>query len=168
MLRLYRNLADRLTGLDGHALLVLRVVAGWLFVLHALFKFQLGLTNFENFMLKPADLPMTGLLSWFVPTLELVAGALLIIGLLTRAAALLLAGEMVCTGFLVKLFTFHTGVLGPKGSGGAEIDFLYLAVFVLILIAGPGRASLDAVLRLERADEPGTAGKQQAAAGQFT
>lgn len=163
MLRLYRDLADRLTRLHGYPLFVLRVVVGWLFVLHALFKFQLGLGNFENFMLKPAGLPLTGLLSWFVPTLELVAGVLLIVGLLTRAAAVLLAAEMVCTGFLVKLIHFHAGVLGPNGSGGAEIDFLYLAAFVLILVAGPGRVSLDTVLRLEPAQRLATAGGQQAA-----
>jgi putative oxidoreductase len=57
---------------------------------------------------------------------------------------------MVFTGFLVKLSGFHTGVLGPHGVGGAELDFLYLVVFLLIVIVGPGEMSLDALLRLER------------------
>jgi len=162
MLRPYRTIASRLTGLKGTALLVLRAVVGWLFILHALYKFHLGLTAFQNFMLKPAHLPLTGLLSWFVPTLELVAGVLLIIGLLTRVAAVLLATEMIFTGFVIKLSDFHTGVLGPKGSGGAELDILYLAALLLILMAGPGQAALDNLLRLEPAAESGTSGKPQA------
>ncbi|MET7609147.1 DoxX family protein [Streptomyces avermitilis] len=150
MSRPYRTIAERLTGLNGAALLILRVIAGWLFILHALFKFQMGLAAFEAGVLKPAQLPMTSLLSWSVPTLELVAGVLLIVGLLTRAAAAVLAVEMLFTGFVVKLSAFDSGVLGPKGSGGAEIDFLFFAAFLVIVISGPGWAALDAVFRLER------------------
>ncbi|MEV6794084.1 DoxX family protein [Streptomyces sp. NPDC051320] len=158
MLRPYRIIAERLTGLSRPALCVLRVVAGWLFILHALFKFQNGLASFETYMLKPAHLPLTSQLSWAIPTLELVAGVLLVVGLLTRVAATLLALEMVGTGFLVKLSVFHSGVLGPKGSGGAELDFLYLAVFLLIIISGPGWAALDGLLGLE--PQPRTAGTE--------
>ncbi|MFJ1874273.1 DoxX family protein [Streptomyces chartreusis] len=97
-----------------------------LFILHALFKFQLGTAAFANFVLKPADLPLVGTLSWFVPTMEIVAGILLIVGLLTRLAAVLLATEMVFTGFVYKLADLHTGVLRPHGMGGAALDFVYL------------------------------------------
>ncbi|MFB6931366.1 DoxX family protein [Streptomyces chartreusis] len=146
---LYKTGSRRLTGLSGVALLILRAVVGWLFILHALFKFQLGTAAFANFVLKPADLPLAGTLSWFVPTMELVAGILIIVGLLTRLAAVLLAMEMVFTGFVYKLADLHTGVLGPHGTGGAELDFVYLAAFLLILIAGPGPVAVDRLLRLE-------------------
>ncbi|MFF7705671.1 DoxX family protein [Streptomyces lydicus] len=146
---LYEGTARRLTGMSGIALLILRAVTGWLFILHALFKFQLGTAAFANFVLKPAHLPLIGLLSELVPTLELVAGILLIVGLLTRLAAALLAMEMVFTGFVYKLVDFHTGILGPHGAGGAELDFLYLAAFLLILITGPGPVAVDRLLRLE-------------------
>ncbi|MFJ1562076.1 DoxX family protein [Streptomyces mirabilis] len=146
---LYESAAHRLTGLSGVALLILRAVAGWLFILHALFKFNLGTAAFGNFMLKPANLPMISTLSWFIPTLELAAGILLVMGMLTRIAAALLALEMMYTGFVYKLSHFHTGVLGPHGAGGAELDFLYLAAFLLILIAGPGPVAVDRLLRLE-------------------
>lgn len=86
-----------------------------------------------------------------MPVLEFGAGVLLVIGLLTRVAAALLGVEMVFTGFVLKLFVFHTGVLGPNMEGGAELDFLYLAVFIVIFVAGPGRMALDSVLGLEKA-----------------
>ncbi len=145
----YRMVTERLTRMRGAGLLVLRVVVGWLFILHAIMKFQLGSAAFEATLLTPAHVPLAGLLAPVVPVIELLAGTLLVLGLFTRVAAVVLGVEMLFTGFLVKLAGFHTGVLGPHGVGGAELDFLYLAVFVLIVVAGPGELCLDALVRLE-------------------
>ncbi|WP_433456169.1 DoxX family protein [Streptomyces sp. CA-142005] len=128
----------------------MRAVSGWLMTLHGMFKInELGLGNFEKYMLQPAGLPLTGVLSWLVPSTELVFGAMLIVGLLTRVAAAFLCLEMLGTGFIIKIH-FHLGILGPKGSGGAEVDFLMLAGLLIPLMLGPGAWSIDALLRLDR------------------
>ena len=70
---------------------------------------------------------------------EVVCSALLILGLLTRPAAI---GAAITMG--VAFFMVHGGKL--RGEGNGEMAFLYLIGFLAILIAGPGRYSIDAQL----------------------
>ena len=70
---------------------------------------------------------------------EVVCMALLIAGAFTRLAALGGAVTMAVAFFLV-----HGGKL--TGANNGEMAFLYLVGFVAILIAGPGRFSVDAKL----------------------
>ena len=67
---------------------------------------------------------------------EVVCGFLLVIGLFTRFAALGLSITMS-----VAFFLAHEMVL--KGPRPGEMAFIYLAGFVAILIAGPGRFAVD-------------------------
>ena len=70
---------------------------------------------------------------------EVVFALLLVLGLLTRFASVVLAITMA-----VAFFVVHKGVLsGPKNG---ELAFVYLAGFVALLVAGAGRFSLDAKL----------------------
>jgi putative oxidoreductase len=69
---------------------------------------------------------------------EAVCAALLAIGLFTRFAALVLAINMGVAFFMV-----HKAVL-KMGPGSGELAFIYLAGFVAIFLAGPGRFSIDA------------------------
>ena len=78
-----------------------------------------------------------------------IGGILLIVGLLSRLAALTLAIEMVFTTLLVKI---NVGFIAPPGSGiGAKFDLILLAAFLTILLVGPGRLSLDELLGTEEA-----------------
>jgi putative oxidoreductase len=150
----YRSMARSLTGLSDWPLLALRCMIGWLMILHALYKFTIGLGVFQKVLLDPTGLPLTGELRWFVPWMEIVFGTLLILGLFTRVAAAVLGVEMVFTAFLVKLSVLHTGVIGAHGSGGAEIDLLALATLLLVVFTGPGKISLDALARLDAPVKP--------------
>jgi putative oxidoreductase len=67
---------------------------------------------------------------------EVVCAALLILGLFTRFAALGCAITMSVAFLLV-----HRMVL--KGANSGELAFIYLAGFLTILLAGPGRFALD-------------------------
>jgi putative oxidoreductase len=67
---------------------------------------------------------------------EVVCATLLVVGLFTRFAAL--AGAITMS---VAFFLFHKMVLKETPSG--ELAFIYLAAFVTILLAGPGRFALD-------------------------
>lgn len=67
---------------------------------------------------------------------EVVASLLLVMGLTTRFAALVLVINMA-----VAFFTAHKGSL--SGSHSGELAFIYLATYVTLLFAGPGRMSMD-------------------------
>lgn len=71
---------------------------------------------------------------------EFVCGLLLAIGLFTRFAAAVLTILMA-----VAFFVVHGASL-KMGPGSGELAFIYLAGFVMLLIAGGGRFSLDAQL----------------------
>lgn len=70
---------------------------------------------------------------------EFFCSLLLILGLLTRLGALALAFNMA-----VAFFVIHNGALSGKHSG--ELAFIYLAGYVTLLFAGPGRFSVDGSL----------------------
>jgi putative oxidoreductase len=67
---------------------------------------------------------------------EVVCGALLALGFLTRFSALVLVILMGVAFFLV-----HGRALSGENSG--ELAFVYLAGFLAIFLAGPGRFSVD-------------------------
>jgi putative oxidoreductase len=75
-------------------------------------------------------------------SLELVLGALLIIGLFTRLAAFVLAGEMA-----VAYFMGHA----PRGFypilNGGDLAIIFCFVFLYLSAAGPGPWSVDAAMR---------------------
>src|SRR5919108_1086366 len=70
---------------------------------------------------------------------EAVCSPLLVVGLFARFAALNLAATMS-----VAFFVVHRSALSGERSG--ELAFIYLAGLVALLIAGPGRLSLDHAL----------------------
>lgn len=78
--------------------------------------------------------------------LELVGGALIVLGLFTRPVAFLLSGMMA-----VAYFQFHamSGGLFPMVNGG-ELAALYCWVFLFLFFAGPGAFSVDGMLAKKR------------------
>jgi putative oxidoreductase len=83
---------------------------------------------------------------------EVLCSALLVMGLVTRFAAFNTAFTMGVAFFLVHKTSL---AMGP---GSGELAFIYLAGFVTLLIAGPGRFSMDAWLQPTRtADKEGAA-----------
>jgi putative oxidoreductase len=127
---------DRATldSLTPKALAVLRIVTGFLFIQHGTAKL-LGMPHvdmFNNLQL----LSLTG----FAGVLELVGGALLIIGLWTRPVAFLLSGEMAIAYFMVHAGQGH--VLSPILNMG-ESAVLYCFIFLFLSAAGAGAWSID-------------------------
>lgn len=120
-------------------LLVLRVWLGAsLFLLHGKGK----LLNFSQVAQKFADPLGVGVTNSLAMAVfaEVLCAILLVLGLFTRAAAVALIVTMV-----VAFAVVHKSVLTGPASG--ELAFIYLAGFVAIFIAGPGRFSLDAMMR---------------------
>ena len=70
-----------------------------------------------------------------VGLLEVVGGIVLLLGLLTRIASILLMAEMIGSTIVAKL---------PKGFvGGYELDLLLMALTISLILTGPGRLSIE-------------------------
>ncbi|MBC7585903.1 MAG: DoxX family protein, partial [Tardiphaga sp.] len=79
-------------------------------------------------------------------TLELILGALLLIGLFTRIVAFILAGEMAFAYFIGHMFKGADPVFLPLLNGGtAAILFCFACLY--LATAGGGPISADAMLR---------------------
>jgi len=122
-----------------HLLAILRIIVALLFIEHALIKL---------FGFPPAGQPglqQVGTLLWIGGVIELVTGVLVLLGLLTRTAAFVAAGEMAVAYFMVH---------APRGFYPAvnmgEGAVLYCFIFLYIFFAGPGPWSLDAMVFRDR------------------
>ena len=134
--------------LAGLAPLVVRVIVGVIMFAHGLQKLtQMGPGNFGGQVLAGLGVPLPELMGYVVTFVELVGGILLIVGLFSRLAALLLTLDLVVAILLVKL---NVGLIAPQGSGaGAELDLALIAGLLVVLLAGPGKLSVDHTLGLE-------------------
>lgn len=137
------------------AILFARGVLGFIFFMAGVYKvFQMGpLGHARKFFTEPyADtfLPMWSLwaVGVIVPLIELVAGALVIIGLRIREALIALGSILVLVtfGHLLKepLYQFHTHVI-PR---------LALLLFILMLPREDDRFSLDHIIERRRERRP--------------
>lgn len=112
-------------------LALLRIVTGLLFLEHGT----------QKFFAFPAPFPMPGPLPPMLQAagvIELVAGALITVGLFTRPAAFIASGEMA-----IGYFMMHA----PKGFWPAvnkgEAAILFCFIFLYLAAAGPGAWSID-------------------------
>ena len=114
---------------EAQAYALLRIVAGLLFLWH-------GSQKLFGF---PADAPDAPAFVLYVAgPIELVGGALVMIGLLTRWSAFLCSGTMAAAYWMAHGLN-HLFPLVNKG----ELAILYCFVFLFIAARGPGIWSVD-------------------------
>jgi putative oxidoreductase len=78
-------------------------------------------------------------------TIELILGALLIVGLWSRFAAFILSGEMAAAYFIGHMFKTGSAVFHPLfNNGTAAILFCFACLY--LATAGGGPYSLDAMM----------------------
>ncbi len=133
------------------AIFLARAVLGLIFFMAGAYKvFQQGpVGHVKRWFLPYTDtfLPLWSLwaVGLTIPFVELIAGAMVILGWRTRAALIALGGVLVTVtfGHLLKqpLYTFHEHVI-PR---------LVLLLFVLALPPEADRLSLDALIRAKEA-----------------
>lgn len=116
------------------SLLALRLVVGIIFLVHGWPKLKKLVETWGNFSMmgfKPG---------WFwgtiVAVLEVVGGALLVLGIWVQVPALLLAIQMLVA-------TFWKIKNGQKFSGGYELDVILVAAALVIMTMGSGAFSLN-------------------------
>lgn len=115
---------------------VLRIVSGLLFLEHGTAKL-LQFPPTEMF----AQAPAMGSLMWIAGVLELVGGALLVLGLFTRPVAFVLAGEMAAAYWMGHA----PQSMYPLQNGG-DAAILFCFAFLYIAAAGGGPLGLDGML----------------------
>jgi putative oxidoreductase len=121
-------------------LTVLRVVVGIVFLMHGQQKlFGFGIHGTIGFFTH-AGIPLPAVSAVVVTFVEFMGGIALILGLLTRWAAALLAIDMLGAIFLVHL---KNGFFLAPPKMGYEFVLTLLAASVGLVLAGPGAAALD-------------------------
>lgn len=136
------------------AALILRVAAGLIFLPHGWSKISSdgGAGAFAADMTANYGIP--AFLGYAAVWAEVAGAALLIVGLLTRLDALLLAGTMFVATFVVQLRDALYEV--PPGAiklfvvlRGIELPLSLLAICTALMLIGAGRVSMDHLLRLD-------------------
>jgi len=123
-----------LSGFSAQCYALMRIVVGFLFLWHGAQKL-FGIPV-------PITVPVPAFITYVAGPIELVGGALVMLGLFTRQAAFIASGQMA-----VAYWMGHgTKALLPLINQG-ELAVLYCFVFLFISTQGGGIWSLDAVLR---------------------
>src|SRR6266436_1014752 len=139
----------RLDGIEWVVRLVIRIAVGLEFFGSGLGK--LGKLSGLVQYFRSLGIPAPEIQAPFVASTELVCGALIVVGLLTRPAALMLCGVMVVAIVTAAAPEHHITATWP-----GLLEFFYLPEWCLLLLlgwlvlAGPGRASLDALIGSRR------------------
>ncbi|NUP11789.1 MAG: DoxX family protein [Polyangiaceae bacterium] len=121
------------------ALLILRVVFGFAMANHGWGKIRNPLHWLDG-----APNPPPGILQAAAAVSEFFGGLAIAFGLLSPAAALGIAATLSYAIYTHKMKgdTFA----GAKGGGSYELAALHLTAVLTVLVGGPGRYSLDAIL----------------------
>lgn len=114
----------------------IRSAIGIIFIVHGSGKLNPGFGGFLTGQLGfPPEMQIP------IALAEMIPGILLIVGIFTRISASMLAIVMLGAIFHVKKATNLTG------EGGVEFELILLAGSLVIVAAGPGRASLAHVIK---------------------
>ena len=134
---------------DDVSFTILRLVLGVVFFAHGAQKMLgwFGGFGFHATMGSFAHMGMPAPVALLVICTEFFGGLGLIVGLLTRIAALGIGGEMIGAIFMVHLANgFFMNWMGKQKGEGVEYHLLVIAVAAALLLRGAGAFSLDRAL----------------------
>jgi uncharacterized membrane protein YphA (DoxX/SURF4 family) len=139
------TILDRITVTSaGREVILIRLIVGGVFLSEGIQKFlfpnDLGVGRFSKI-----GIPSPEVLAPFVGVCEIVCGALILIGLLTRVAAVPMIIDM-----LVAISTTKIPILLKSGfwamAHEARVDYTMLLGSIFLLVVGAGLWSVDARL----------------------
>jgi putative oxidoreductase len=131
---------NRIYPTDDVGKLVLRVLLAVLLLFHGVSKL-IGGVGFVTGMLEKAGLPTA--LGYLVYIGEVVAPLLMLVGLFTRAAALVVVINMIVALLLVHTSQFFS--LNQTGGWALELQGMYLGSALVVAMLGAGRFSIGGV-----------------------
>ena len=113
----------------------MRLAIGTIFIVQGSGKFDPGFAGFLTNIGLPVEMQIP------IALAETIGGTLLIVGVLSRISSSILSIIMLGAIFHVK------GASNLTGEGGFAIDLMLLAGNLLIIVAGPGRASISHLVK---------------------
>ncbi|OLZ69431.1 DoxX family protein [Streptomyces sp. IMTB 2501] len=148
----------RLNSAQPYVLGLFRIVVGLLFAVHgaaSLFGVLGGAAGTQGGTIPTGTWP-----GWYAAVIQLVAGALVLLGLGTRGAALIASGSMAYAYFDIH----QQAALWPIQNGG-EPAVLFCWAFFLLVFTGSGAFGLDRlVVRRTATDDKAATGQAPIAA----
>lgn len=123
--------------------LVLRLMLGGLLLFHGVAKLQHGV---DGIVERVAGTGLPASLGYLVYVGEVLAPVLLILGLWTRLAALIVAANMVIAVLLAH--AAQLGELGRSGGYALELQMFYFFTAVAVMFLGGGRFAVGAGSKL--------------------
>jgi len=130
----------------------LRIILGVGFMVHGWAKLSRGPAAFAE-LLKQAHVPLSLANAWLVTLLEIFGGLALLLGAFVAIVSVPLILSMLGAMFTVNIKygfsavnTIGLTAEGPKfGPPGYEINLLYIAGLVALILGGAGPLSIDAL-----------------------
>lgn len=132
------------------AILPMRFLVGYGFMEHGVAKLLRGPDVFAG-ILQELGLPLPHVAAWLTISTEILGGLAVLLGALVSWASIPLAAVL-----LVAMFTVHlpygfssVKLLSISASGanfgpvGYEVDLVYLAALVMLILQGPGPLAID-------------------------
>jgi putative oxidoreductase len=126
--------------MDDRGKLVLRIVLAVLILFHGVSKLIGGVGSISG-MLEKAGVP--GALGYLVYIGEVVAPLLILVGVFTRLAALVVVINMIVALLLVHTKQFFT--LSDTGGWALELQGMYFGTAVALALLGAGRYSIGGI-----------------------
>ncbi len=120
-----------MNALTPYAAFFMRLAVGGVFLLHGIAKFERGIGATAH-MLSGIGFPIATIFAVILITIETIGALCVLLGILTRAWAAVMAVEMVVAILAVKL----------PGGGNFEMEALLLAGAVTLVALGDGPLSV--------------------------
>ncbi|UYQ61861.1 DoxX family protein [Streptomyces peucetius] len=149
------TLPTRLNQAQPYALGLFRAVVGLLFLCHG----AASLFGVLGGAMGGGTVPAGTWPGWYAAVIQLVAGALVMLGLGTRSAAFVASGSMAYAYFKVH----QPESLFPLQNGG-EASAMFCWAFLLLVFTGPGALALDRLLTPRGAGRPAEQSEERATA----
>jgi putative oxidoreductase len=136
------------TGRTAKAILLIRILVGWVFLSEGIQKFlfpaALGAGRFAKI-----GIPEPQVMAPFVGVVEIVCGILLIVGLFTRLASVPLLIDICVALYSTKIVTFaKNGLWSTLHEARTDVSMMLGLIF--LLLAGGGTWSLDGLWTTKR------------------
>jgi putative oxidoreductase len=133
--------------------LVLRLIIGFGFMQHGWVKLSRGPAGFEK-LLVLTGVPLAHINSWVGPLVEVLGGFAIFVGAFTFMVSIPLIATMLVAMFAIQLnFGFSSvktiglSPAGPLfGPPGYEINLLYIAGLISLMLTGAGKLSVENLL----------------------